>query len=58
MHPLEKGMATTPVLLSGESHEQRSLAGCSPRDHQQSGVTERLSMHASMNPCELCLPEI
>ena len=28
--PLEKEMATTPVLLSVEFHGQRSLAGCSP----------------------------
>ena len=25
--PLEEGMATPPVLLSGQSHEQRSLVG-------------------------------
>ena len=28
--PLEKGMATTPVVLPGESHGQRSLVGYSP----------------------------
>ena len=28
--PLEKEMATTLVLLPGESHGQRSLAGCCP----------------------------
>ena len=27
---LEKGMATTPVFLPGESHGQSSLAGYSP----------------------------
>ena len=27
--PLEKGMATTPVFLPGESHGQRNLAGYS-----------------------------
>ena len=27
--PLEEGMTTTLVLLPGESHGQRSLAGCS-----------------------------
>ena len=32
--PLEKGMATTPVFLPGESHGPRSLAGCSPRGHR------------------------
>ena len=29
-YPLERGMATTPVFLPGESHVQRSLAGYSP----------------------------
>ena len=29
--PLEEGMAPTPVLLPGESHGQRSLAGHSPQ---------------------------
>ena len=33
-NPLEKGRATTPVLLPGEFHGQRSLVGYSP------GVTE------------------
>ena len=28
--PLQKKMATTPVLLPGKSHGQRSLAGYSP----------------------------
>ena len=28
--PLEERMATTPILLPGESHGQRSLVGCSP----------------------------
>ena len=28
--PLEKGMATTPVFLPGESHGQRSQVGYSP----------------------------
>ena len=32
--PLEKGMATTPVFLPGESHGQRSLAGYSPWGHK------------------------
>ena len=33
--PLEKEMATTPVLLPGESHGQRSLIGYSPRGSQK-----------------------
>ena len=28
--PLEEGMATHSSILPGESHEQRSLASCSP----------------------------
>ena len=31
--PLEKEMATTPVLLPGKSHGWRSLVGCSPWGH-------------------------
>ena len=30
-HDMEKEMATTPVLLPGESHGQKILAGCSPK---------------------------
>ena len=41
---LEKGMATTPIFLPGESHGQRSLAGYSPWDCKESGVTERLTL--------------
>ena len=37
---LEKGMATTPVLLSGESHGQRSLEGYSPSCLKESDMTE------------------
>ena len=36
--PLEEGMATTPVFLSGESHRQRSLAG-----YSQLSVAQRQS---------------
>ena len=34
--PLQKGMATTPVFLPGESHEQRSLVAYSPWGHKES----------------------
>ena len=30
----------TPVVLSGESHGQRSLEGCSPQGHKESDTTE------------------
>ena len=33
-------MAPTPVVLPGESHGQRSLAGHSPRGHKESDATE------------------
>ena len=41
--PLEKGMATTPVFLPGESHGQRSLAGYSPRGQKELDMTEQLT---------------
>ena len=36
-------MATHSIILAGESHGQRSLAGYSPWGHKQSDTTERLS---------------
>ena len=41
--PLEEEMATTPGFLPGKSHGQRSLAGYSPRGHQESDTTEQLN---------------
>ena len=38
--PLEEGMATTPVVLPGESHGQRSLGGYSPRGCRELETTE------------------
>ena len=38
-NPLEKEMATTPVLLPGKSHGQRGLVGYTVR-----GVTKELDM--------------
>ena len=38
--PLEKDMKPTPVFLPGESHGQRSLAGCSPRGRIELDLTE------------------
>ena len=37
---LEKGMATHSSSLAGESHGQRSPAGCSAEGHRQSDTTE------------------
>ena len=38
--PLEKGMETHSSILPGESHGQRSLAGCSPWGGKESDKTE------------------
>ena len=40
----------TPVLLPGESHERRSLVGCSPWDRWESDTIEHLHFHFSL-PC-------
>ena len=40
--PLEKWQPT-PAFLPGESHGQRSLAGCSPWVCKEADTTERLS---------------
>ena len=37
--PLEKGMATPPVLLPGKSHGQRSLVGYSPWGRKESDMS-------------------
>ena len=37
----------TPVLLPGKSHGWKSLVGCSPWDHEESDMIERLHFHAS-----------
>ena len=42
--PLEKEMATTLVSLPGKFHGQRSLVGCGPWAHKESGTTERLTL--------------
>ena len=39
----------TPVLLPGNSHGWRSLAGCSPWGHYESDTTERLHFHFSLS---------
>ena len=43
----------TPVPLPGKSHGWRSLIGCSPWGHWESGMTERLHFHFSL----LCIGE-
>ena len=41
-NPLEKEMAACSSLLSGKSHGQRSLEGCSPWGHRELDVPKRL----------------
>ena len=38
-------MTTHSSILVGESHGQRSLVGYSPWGHEESDMTQRLSMH-------------
>ena len=40
--PWRRKWQSTPVLLPGKSHGQRSLAGCSLWGHKESDMTERL----------------
>ena len=49
--PWRKAWQPTPVFFPGESHGQRSLAGCSPWGHRESDSTEWLSMHTSEVSC-------
>ena len=42
----------TPVLLTGGSHGQRSLVGCSPWGHRESDRTERLHFHFHFHALE------
>ena len=44
-NPLEKGIATHAILLPGESHGQRSLAGYNLQGSKESDMTEQQSMH-------------
>ena len=48
----EEAMAPTPVLLPGKSQGRRSLLGCNPWGHTESGTTERLHFHFSFHALE------
>ena len=37
-------MEPTPVSLPRESHGHRSVVGCSPWGHKESGMDERLTL--------------
>ena len=42
--PWRRKWQPTPAFLLGKSHGQRSLVGCSPWGHKESGTTERLTL--------------
>ena len=42
--PWRRALQLTPEFLPGESHGQRSVVGCCPRGHGESGMTKRLSI--------------
>ena len=44
------GEQPTPVFLAGESHCQRSLAGCHPLGHKESYTTE-VTLHTHTSHC-------
>ena len=48
-HNRRRRWHTTPVLLPGKPHGQRSLVGCSPWDREESDSTERLHFHFSLS---------
>ena len=41
--PLEEGMTTTPVFLSGESHGQKTLVGYNQKGRTETDMTKQLS---------------
>ena len=43
--PWRRKWQPTPVFLPGKSHRQRSLAGYSPWDCQESDMTDPMSAH-------------
>ena len=43
--PWRRKWQPNPVFLPGKFHEQRSLAGCSPRGCKELDMTEQLSMY-------------
>ena len=50
--PCRRAWQPTPVFLSGESHGQRSLAGCSPQHHKELDMTEATE-HVLLDQCYL-----
>ena len=52
--PWRRAWQPTPVFLSGESHEQRSLAGYGPWGHKESYLTEVILAHTHSS-CKVIL---
>ena len=48
--PWRRKWQSSPVLLPGKSHEQRSLVGYSPWGHKESDTTEQFSLHFLHSP--------
>ena len=44
--PWRRKWQLTPVSLPGKSHGQKSLVGCSPWGHKESGTTEWLTLNS------------
>ena len=49
LKPRRRQWHPTPVLLPRKSHGRRSLVGCSPWGHEESGTTEWLHFHFSLS---------
>ena len=53
--PWQREWLPSPVFLSGEFHGQRNLVGYSPRGHEESDTTERLThTHALWLNLQVC----
>ena len=52
--PWRRACQPAPVSLPGESHGQRSLAGCSPRGRRESDTTERVTT-LDQKPPDACV---
>ena len=44
--PQRRAWQLTPIFLTGESHEQRSLVSYSPWDHKELDMTQQLTLFA------------
>ena len=50
--PWRRAWQPAPKFLSGESHGQRSLTGCSPQGLKESDTTKQLHTHAHYKVCQ------